>query len=241
MIDDVRSSVTALAVLLAGGCASAPPAPAVPTHRIRPTGDFELNGRGDHEAWRRADWVRLDWRNPEGPHYETRFKALYSPKGLYFLIDGTDRELTVKFKEDFAHLYQGDVFEVYLWPDERLPLYFEHEISPEGHELPLLVPNFEGRFQGWLPWHYDGDRTTRKAVYVYGTPTPDRQVEGWRVEIFIPYELLKPLANVPPRPGARWRGNVYRWDHDGGKRWGWHWSPVKDYHDYRAFGVFEFE
>ena len=72
--------------------------------------------------------------------YETRVKVLYSPTGLYVLMDATDRRLTATMKEDFLDLWNEDVFEFFLWPDEKQPVYFEYEISPLGFELPILVP-----------------------------------------------------------------------------------------------------
>jgi hypothetical protein len=139
-------------------------------------------------------------------------------------------------------LWNEDVFEVFLWPDERYPVYFEYEISPLGRELPILVPNFGGQFLGWRPWHYDGDRQTRKATSVMGgTKTSNATIEGWRGEFFIPYALLKPLQNVPPKPGTRWRANVYRMDYDGGKRSAWQWAPVaKTFHEFARFGELVF-
>ncbi len=35
--------------------------------------------------------------------------------------------------------------------------------------------------------------------------------------MFVPFELLKPLANVPPKSGTRWRANFYRMDYDDDK------------------------
>ena len=107
-------------------------------------------------------------RQPDGHPYDTRFKMLYSNTGLYFLMDGTDRKLTATMNEDFMDLWNEDVFEVFLWTDERYPVYFEYEISPLNRELPILVPNFGGQFLGWRPWHYEKDRLTRKATSVTG-------------------------------------------------------------------------
>ena len=67
-------------------------------------------------------------------------------------------------------------------------------------------------------------------------------VTGWRAEVFIPYELLKPLGNVPPRPGTRWRANFYRIDHDGGASTGWDWARVgASFHDFHNFGTLVFQ
>jgi Carbohydrate family 9 binding domain-like len=209
-----------------------------PRVSVRPVGDFEVTGAGDHAAWRQIEWVPLRRREPDGHAYDTRFKTVYSGTGLYFLIEGTDRTLTATINDDFMDLWNEDVFEVFLWPDERYPVYFEYEISPLNHELPILIPNFGGQFLGWRPWHYDRDRLTRKqTAAIGGAKQPRAAIEGWRAEFFIPYALLRPLQNVPPKPGTRWRANVYRMDYDGGTRSQWEWAHVdKGFHEYQRFG-----
>jgi hypothetical protein len=205
---------------------------------VRAATDFTVTGAGDSAAWQQAEWTALRRRQADGLPYETRFKILYSKTGLYFLMDGTDRKLTATLTEDFMDLWHEDVFEVFLWPDERHPVYFEYEISPLNTELAILVPNFGGQFLGWRPWHYEKDRLISKATSVTGGPKQSHaSIQGWRAEFFIPYALLRPLQNVPPAPGTRWRANFYRVDHDDGKRTNWEWAPVKGtFHDYQNFG-----
>jgi len=209
-----------------------------PRLSVRPVKDFEVTGTGEHAIWQQAEWVTLRRRQPEGHPYDSRFKMLYSDTGLYFLMDGTDRTLTATMTEDFMDLWNEDVFEVFLWTDERHPVYFEYEISPLNRELSILVPNFGGQFLGWRPWHYERDRLTRKATSVTGGPKESRaSIQGWRAEFFIPYALLRPLQNVPPKPGTRWRANFYRMDHDNGTRTQWEWARVgKTFHEYDKFG-----
>ena len=204
--------------------------------------DFEVNGSGDGTAWKAAPWTALRRRQADGHPYDTRFKAVYSTTGIYFLIDGTDRRLTATMSEDFMDLWNEDVFEVFLWTDERHPVYFEYEISPLNRELPILVPNFGGQFLGWRPWHYEKDRLIRKATSITGgAKQPGTAIQAWRAEFFIPYAVLRPLQNVPPKPGTRWRANVYRMDYDEGKRTQWDWAPVGDsFHEFQKFGEFVF-
>jgi hypothetical protein len=223
-------------------CPEAPQAAAAKELRVRPTADFELTGDGSGEAWRQAEWEPLARRDPDGLAYETRVKLLYSPKGLYVLVDANDRKITATIQEDFADLWTEDVFEVFLWPDESDPIYFEYEISPLGRELPILVPNLDGKFLGWRPWHYDGARRTRKATSAVGALRSGGAVTNWKAEVFIPYELLSPLRNVPPRPGMRWRCNFYRMDYDDGRKTGWDWARVgPSFHEFTKFGTLVFE
>jgi hypothetical protein len=112
-----------------------------------------------------------------------------------------------------------------------------------NYELPILVPNMEGKFLGWLPWDYDGERKVRKATAAAGGEKKSgAAVTGWTAEFFIPYALLAPLRNVPPRPGTRWRANFYRMDYDGGQHTTWDWSRVgPSFHEYKKFGTLVFE
>jgi len=100
--------------------------PARPRLSVKPVEDFAVTGQGDHAAWQQAEWTPLRRRQPDGHPYDTRFKVLYSTTGLYFLMDGTDKTLTATMGEDFMDLWNEDVFEVFLWTDERYPVYFEY-------------------------------------------------------------------------------------------------------------------
>ena len=212
---------------------------------VKPAPDFEVTGRGDHAAWAAISWTPLTPRGSAAHPYEARFKLLYSNTGLYCLMDGTDRTVTATMTEDFADLWKEDVFEAFFWTDERDTVYFEYEISPLNYELPIIIPNFEGTFLGWLPWHYDGDRKIQKAVSVTGGKQESgAAIESWRAEFMIPYDLLRPLRNAVPTKGTKWRANFYRMDHDRGKDQTvqWDWSRVnKNFHDFRNFGTLVFE
>jgi hypothetical protein len=205
--------------------------------------DFQVTGDGSSEPWQAVAWTELRQRSDAPQEYQARVKLLYSAKGLYVLMDSTDKHLSVTELEDFDDLWHEDVFEFFLWPDERWPVYFEYEISPLGRELPILIPNFNGKFLGWRPWHYDGPRRTTKAVVVRGGPQqPGAAVEGWSAEVYVPYDLLKPLQNVPPALGTKWRANFYRVDYDGGRQTSWDWARVgKDFHEIEKFGTLEFQ
>ena len=210
---------------------------------VRPTEDFTVDGSGNAAAWQAVAWEPLQSRTVERRPYVTRVKTLYSKTGLYVLMEAEDRTITATMSEDFLDLWTEDVFEFFLWPDEQYSVYFEYEISPLGFELPILIPNFEGKFLGWRPWHYDGKRKTQKATTVLGGPKQSgARVTGWTAEVFVPYDLLKPLQNVPPQPGARWRANFYRVDYDQGKSVSWDWSRVgPSFHEFTKFGTLVFE
>jgi hypothetical protein len=210
---------------------------------VRATEDFTVDGAGAAPAWKAASWEPLEVRGTGALPYQSRVKMLYSKTGLYVLMEAEDRTITATMSEDFLDLWNEDVFEFFLWPDEQHSVYFEYEISPLGFELPILIPNFDGKFLGWRPWHYEGARKTQKATMVAGGPKQSgAHVTGWTAEVFVPYELLKPLQNVPPEPGTRWRANFYRMDYDEGKNTGWDWSRVgPSFHEFQKFGTLIFD
>lgn len=214
-----------------------------PAARVKKTDDFQVTGDGGDPAWQRTDWISLNPRAGASHEYTARFKVLYSDTGIYFLFHGTDRILTASMQNDFDDLWNEDVFEVFLWPDETYPVYFEYEISPLNKELPIIIPNFGGKFYGWRPWHYEGDRRTKKGVKILGGPVSSgASIRGWTAEVFFPYDLLKPLQNVPPKSGSRWRANVYRVDYDDEQTTQWDWARVgPSFHEYKKFGTLVFE
>ena len=212
--------------------------------RVSRTDDFEVTGDGAAAAWDTTEWQTLTRVLSGSSGYSTRVKALYSADGIYFLFDCEDQRLTCTLTEDHGDLFTEDVAEVFLWPDDSTPLYFEYEVSPLGLELPLLVANRDGEFHGWLPWRYWDERKVRHATATRGGPKASRaSVSGWSAEMFIPFALLRGLGNTPPRAGARWRANAYRIDYDEAPASLWSWSPhiVGNFHDYRHFGTLVFE
>lgn len=217
--------------------------PSVPVLKVPIVTDFPVNGRGDHASWGAVPWTTLNARNGATNAPATRIKVAYSKAGIYVLMDGADTKLTATYEEDFSDLWKEDVFEAFLWPDQRDPLYFEYEVSPLGRELPILIPNLDGRFLGWRPWHYGGERRVRHETSVVGGPKESgATIAAWRAEIMIPFALLSPLRGVPATKGSRWRANFYRVDYDGGNTVQWDWARVgKSFHEFNAFGTLEFE
>ncbi len=204
--------------------------------------DFAVTGDGSSKEWDSAEWIELVLRGPEVTGYHTSTKVLYSETGIYFLFDCKDKKLTTTLTEDNLNLWEEDVVEVFLWTDERFPVYFEYEHSPMNYELPIIVPNFDGKFLGWLPWKYYGDKKTRHATSaIGGEKKSDSEVTGWIAEFFIPYKLLEPLNNVPPVSGTKWRANMYRLDRDSVSL-AFNWQMTnRTFHEYKSFGTFIFE
>lgn len=206
--------------------------------QLKPTTDFEVTGDGTAASWKTTEWISLP-KLAGAANYTTQAKLLYSEKGIYALFNCEDKKITSTKTEDFTELWKEDVIEIFFWPDEANILYFEYELSPLNHELPLLIPNTNGDFLGWRPWQYEGDRKTRHQVKI------TKDVKGnsaWMCEFFIPFQLMRPLGNVPPKKGMQWRMNMYRIDYDDTPSTKWGWQSVKtNFHEYNSFGTLVFE
>ncbi len=209
---------------------------------VKKCSDFDITGKGDDPEWKKTAWVEMKAREQAPGLYRSRFKIMYSAKGIYVLFDGKDNKISTDL-QDFSNVWEGDVFEVFFHTDLRYPLYFEYEINPLNSELVLIIPNIDHKFLGWLPWHYEGNRKIKKAVYVEGGKArTGEKIKGWRAELFFPYEILTPMGNVPPKSGTEWRGNFYRMDYDREETVHWSWSPVQiSFHEYEKFGTLMFE
>jgi len=207
--------------------------------KVKQVDDFALTGLGDALAWAKADWHSLVPVGGAGDGQATRFQCVWSATGLYFFFDCADKKLTSSGLGDFDDLYLEDVVEIFLWPEEAHEIYFEYEISPFGAELPLLVSNRAGQFMGWRPWHYQGERETRRAASVRGgVKAPQETITAWAAEFFIPFALLKGLGNVPPISGTHWRANMYRIDYDSGPpaQSAWCDRTGPNFHNFHEFG-----
>ena len=204
---------------------------------VKRTKDFAIKGDGSAANWNSIEWMTLTQR--KGTPKQTQLKLLYSDSGMYCLYKCMDAKITATLKEDFADLYNEDVVEAFFWTEEKFPVYFEYEVSPLNYELPIMVPNNNGNFFGWLPWHYADQRKTRHATQIN---KEGDNIISWTAEFFIPFALLKPLPNVPPQKGTKWRANFYRIDYDETVTAQWSWQLTrKNFHDYEKFGTLVFE
>jgi hypothetical protein len=204
---------------------------------VKKTKDFVLNGNGNAEEWNTTDYLELPKRRNGAMDYKTKMKILYSETGIYCLYQCEDKIITSTIKADFEDIFNEDVVEAFFWPEESSIIYFEYELSPYNYELPILVPNYNGKFLGWRPWHYEGNKKTRHAATIN---KEGDQVVSWTAEFFIPYKLMEPLQNMPPKKGMKWRANFYRIDYDKGSTY-WSWRPTrKNFHDYESFGTIVF-
>lgn len=211
------------------------------TVTVHKCNDFTVTGTGSSTEWNKAEWLTLIRQGTASEDYSTKVKVLYSGTGIYFLYVCGDKKITSTMKADNLNLWEEDVVEAFLWTSEDFPVYFEYEISPMNFELPIMVPNYNGSFLGWLPWNYDKKRVIHATSVTGGKMESGGAISSWTAEFFIPYGLLAPLPLVPPVSGTKWRANMYRIDYDNTPV-RFMWQPVtRNFHEIKSFGTLIFE
>lgn len=213
---------------------------------IRKCEDFVPTGKGDDKAWLHTTWSPLTKLDHGGSEYESKFKMLFSPKGIYVLFSGQDNKITTEEYKDFDNIFKGDVFEVFFHPDPAVKVYFEYEINQLDKELILMISNIDGHgYRPWVPWHYNsaGEKSVIKRVDVVGEKEVGGSIQSWTAEIFFPYSILGLLPDVAPKSGSIWNSNFCRLDYDTGKMIKWSWTPLikESFHELGAFRSIKFE
>ncbi len=193
---------------------------------VRRCSDFAVNGKGDNRQWDSVEWTALVKLDSKGADYATRFKIMYSAKGIYVLFAGDDSKITSPFTRDFDKIFKGDVFEVFFQPNPAVPAYFEYEVTPLARELVLLLVQDEDGIRSWAPWPYERDKVSKKVTVSGGPQRDGASISSWTAELFFPYGILSPLKGVPPAKGAQWRANFCRLDYDSGSMVKWAWAPI---------------
>jgi len=199
-----------------------------------------IDGVLDDVAWKHATPVTLVNSLDGSPgRVRTTARLLWDDKYLYVSFDCEDPDVWGTFTKRDEPLYTQEVVEIFIDADGDGRTYNEIEVSAANV---LFDAYFPERRQGMdLSW----DSGALTAVTVQGTlnDASDRD-EGWRVEMRIPFDRLAAVPHVPPRPGDRWRFNLYRLEHHGRRDVeGQAFSPprVGDFHALNRFAWLVFE
>jgi LmbE family N-acetylglucosaminyl deacetylase len=195
-----------------------------------------------------------DWAGASGiawgpVPYETRFRAAWSGEGLFLRWDVTDPSPWHTMTRRDEHLWDEEVVEIFLSPDGSGRDYYELEINPANVVCDLRMVSAWPNQKGDIAWDLAGLETR-----VHPRKDTAGRTTGWTATALLPWSGLRALPSagtvaVPPRPGDRWRFNVFRIERPGGpaapEKDGVFaaWSPpsVKTFHDSGAFRDLVFE
>jgi hypothetical protein len=202
--------------------------------------DFTPDGNVAKAVWRRADWARFD-HDMTGrrlyPQAKTEVASRWTPTSIYFAFRCKYVRLNIYKGEDPARekwgLWERDVVEVFLNPTpERMNHYYEFEVAPNNLWLDLEINLNHTPFND-ASWNSGFEHATRI----------NRRHHIWTCEMRIP---LAALGAHEPRPGERWRVNLFRGDGRGAgnSRRLLAWSTIPEGHTFHTparFGVLDFQ
>ncbi len=178
---------------------------ALPVYRApRARAPIAVDGRLDEPAWRDAPVaVLVDSLTGRAPRYRTVARMLWDEANLYVAFECQDDDAWARpGRRDDDPLYEDEVVELFADPLGAGRDYAEVEVSPAN-------VRFDARFATWrsdLAAARLWDSRARTAARVERGPGGDR---AWIVEMALPLAALRGAA-PPPRPGTRWRVNLYR-------------------------------
>jgi hypothetical protein len=193
---------------------------------------------GNDDDWRKAG--RLSFG---ASPYRTAFRALWSSAGLHLRFDVDDPDSWHTMTKQDQRLWEEEVVEIFLDLDHSGTHYAEIELSP-GNVL-CDVRMVRGDPDKEMDLAFDLEGLESRVVR--------RPSSGWTGLLFVPWTAFRPLASaaevsLPPKPGERWRFNVYRIERPGGKKSPEKgaifsaWSPTGEdsFHVPASFQLFEF-
>ncbi len=168
----------------------------LPVYRApRAASPVAVDGRLDEPAWRDApEAPLLDAISGRDPRYPTTARLLWDAATLYVAVECRDDEPWSRpGRRPDDPIYEDEVVEVFLDPGGRGADYAEIEVSPANVRLDARFRSRRGDLAEALAWSSGAESAVRIE--------PGR----WTVEMAVPLGSLR-----LPRPGERWRLNVYR-------------------------------
>lgn len=179
-----------------------------------------VDGRPDEPDWQRAarvpmvgsldgEPVRMGATREDDPDWgPTQVAFAWDEAALYVAGWLPDRDIRATLTERDDPIWKEEVFEVFVFGDERRARYLELQVSPRGV---LFDAKFERYRKGDESWTSSFDA----AVAVDGTiEAPDDVDDGWTTEFAIPWSEICAHTEVacPPGPGTSLRLNTFRFE-----------------------------
>ncbi len=221
-------------------CAGTAAAKELPSYTVLKTkSPIRIDGKLDDPAWAAAPLVGSFVNNVDGSPSElgTEARILYDDRFLYFAFKLADSNVWSTFRGRDDHLWTEEVVEVFLRGDPQTKSYIELEVNPLGTLIDIYLVDVRKP----LPYASWNSAKIDWAVQVDGTVDGQDGDRGWTCELALPMEDVVPAPNIPPKPGDRWRLNLYRVESKPQKA-GLAWSPTMkpDFHVPDMFGVIVF-
>jgi hypothetical protein len=204
-----------------------------------------LDGKLDDRCWQKAaviDRFGTYWTDPRKSYGGTFAYLVWDNDALYYAGSMTDAELRSFGTKRNAHLWNGDVFELFLKPSDSKPAYFEFQANPRGVVFEMAFARREPNSGDFSNAPLLGSKA---AVALKGTlDLPGDRDEGWTVEGRIPWTSFAQSGGWP-RAGDEWLFAICRYDYgpEGTKPTLMSSAPLSkpSFHRYEDYGKLRFE
>ena len=183
--------------------------PQVPSYQAaRVTMPIKVDGRLDERAWSDAAPIGDFVNNRDGARGKltTEARVLYDDSFIYFSFRAVDKNIWATMRIRDQHLWLEEVVEVFVQANPAVPNYIELEVNPLNTMLDIYL------IDARKPLHYESWNSEKHqwAVQVKGTVDGKDGDREWTCEMALPIEDIATAPHRPPRPGDRWRMNLYR-------------------------------
>lgn len=215
----------------------------LPTYKAKkatkaPVIDGELND----PAWALATAVELTGSyDGRKTLLKTTAKLTWDDEYLYVGFDSEDPDVWGTLMNRDDPIYNQECVEVFIDANGDGRTYNELQVSPNNVNFDAYFVEYRSELEAAKKW----DSQLKTAVKIKGTlNNPSDKDEGWTAEMKIPIAQLAEVPNKPPKPGDRWRFNVYRLEHlERRNIEGSSFSPLfrGDFHALPRFGWLQFE
>ena len=200
-----------------------------------------VDGALDDPAWATAPVVQLagsfDGRKAG---LRTLARVTWDDQFVYLAFDCEDPDAWGSFSQRDDPIYNEEAVEAFFDANGDGRTYNELQVSPNNVQFDAAFASYRSDLEVAKAWQ----SSFTSAVKVRGTvnDASDKD-EGWSAELRIPISELMEVPNVPPRPGDRWRFNLYRLEKvKREQQEGQSFSPLfkGDFHHLPRFGWLEF-
>ena len=209
MISPIAKTVLTAITLLFSGLGVLAQDSRLPVYEVaRVDQPIQIDGRLDEKAWKEAKPVGDFVNNRDGTpsNIKTEARILYSDKFIFFAFRAVDSNIWSTFKRRDEHLWLEEVVEVFLQASAQPPNYIELEVNPLGTMLDIYLLDTRKP----IPYESWNSKGLKWAVQVDGSVDGRDGDREWTCEIALPFVDVVTAPNNPPKPGDRWRMNLFR-------------------------------
>ena len=179
----------------------------------------KLDGKLDDKVWAEATSIQLGLTAEGTPILNGAIiRMAWDRNNLYVAYDVPDDQIVAdRLPRDGRIFERDDVMELFIWPRENQPFYYQIDVNPRGvtYDAFLITRATKDApdltLVDWSP-KLDTSSWVRPVLYrtdKLGALTPDGR---WSVEMSLPLSSIATRGNEPVQSGETWRVQFNRYN-----------------------------